>query len=160
MPVPYSVLGLALRRPTHVYSTFPQPAPIRAESAINRPSQPTQGESNFGDSSGTLFSMYSKAAEDEDNKMAERWQKDAEGILIFVSLRRVCDLAEIFVLFITTWKTTDWFILRCRCRATRRNSTEPDSQQSGYLCSHSRKYLSASRKPAEFNPHTRTFPYR
>ena len=33
--------------------------------------------------------MYSKAAEDEDNKMAERWQKDAEGILIFVSLRHV-----------------------------------------------------------------------
>jgi hypothetical protein len=31
--------------------------------------------------------MYSKAAEEEDNKMAERWQKDANGILIFVSPR-------------------------------------------------------------------------
>jgi len=29
--------------------------------------------------------MYLKMAEAEDNKMAERWQKDAEGILIFVS---------------------------------------------------------------------------
>ena len=29
--------------------------------------------------------MYSKAAEEEDNKMAESWQKDADGILIFVS---------------------------------------------------------------------------
>jgi hypothetical protein len=47
--------------------------------------QPLQRESNFGDSSGPLFSIYSKAAEDEDNKMAERWQKDADGILIFVS---------------------------------------------------------------------------
>jgi hypothetical protein len=37
--------------------------------------------------------MYSKAAEEEDNKMAERWQKDAEGVLIFVSLRRVWDFA-------------------------------------------------------------------
>jgi hypothetical protein len=51
--------------------------------------QSLQGESNFGDSSGPLFSIYSKAAEDEDNKMVERWQKDADGILIFVSTR-VC----------------------------------------------------------------------
>jgi len=49
--------------------------------------QPPQGESNFGDSSGPLFSIYSKAAEEEDNKMVERWQKDADGILIFVSPR-------------------------------------------------------------------------
>jgi hypothetical protein len=45
-----------------------------------------QGGSMFGDSSGPFFSIYSKAAEDEDNKMVERWQKDADGILIFVSL--------------------------------------------------------------------------
>jgi hypothetical protein len=31
--------------------------------------------------------MYTKAVEDEDNKMADRWQKDADGILIFVSPR-------------------------------------------------------------------------
>ena len=29
--------------------------------------------------------MYSKTAETEDNSMAERWTKDADGILIFVS---------------------------------------------------------------------------
>jgi hypothetical protein len=29
--------------------------------------------------------MYVKMAEEEDNKMAGRWQKDADGILIFVS---------------------------------------------------------------------------
>jgi hypothetical protein len=46
---------------------------------------PLQGESSFGDSSGKLFSIYSNVAEDEDNKMVERWQKDADGILIFVS---------------------------------------------------------------------------
>ena len=49
------------------------------------PNQPSQVESNFGDSSEPLFSMYTKAAEDEDNKMVESWQKDADGILIFVS---------------------------------------------------------------------------
>jgi hypothetical protein len=30
--------------------------------------------------------MYHRMTEEEDNKMAERWQKDAEGIIIFVSL--------------------------------------------------------------------------
>lgn len=29
--------------------------------------------------------MYSNAAEDEDNQMVKSWQKDADGILIFVS---------------------------------------------------------------------------
>jgi hypothetical protein len=29
--------------------------------------------------------MYVKMAEQEDNKMTHRWQKDAEGFLIFVS---------------------------------------------------------------------------
>jgi hypothetical protein len=55
------------------------------QSALKQSSQPPQGESSFGDSSGLFFSMYSKAAEEEDNKMVERWQKDADGILIFVS---------------------------------------------------------------------------
>jgi hypothetical protein len=30
--------------------------------------------------------MYSKIAEDEDNKMVEHCQRDADGTLIFVSL--------------------------------------------------------------------------
>jgi hypothetical protein len=29
--------------------------------------------------------MYMKMEEEGDNKMADRWQKDAKGILIFVS---------------------------------------------------------------------------
>ena len=57
----------------------------QAQSAPNLPWRPSQGESTFGDSSGPLFSMYYKAAKEEDNKMAERWQKDADGILFFVS---------------------------------------------------------------------------
>ena len=53
----------------------------------NQPLQGQIGQSNFGDSSGPLFSIYCKAAKDEDNKTVERWQKDADGILIFVSPR-------------------------------------------------------------------------
>jgi hypothetical protein len=30
--------------------------------------------------------MYVKMSEEEDNRMADRWQKDAEGILFFVRL--------------------------------------------------------------------------
>ena len=55
---------------------------LQSESA---PSQPLQREPSFGDSSGKLFSIYSNVAEDEDKKMVERWQKDADAILIFVS---------------------------------------------------------------------------
>ena len=46
---------------------------------------PSQAGFNFGDGSEPLFSIYSNTAEKEDNKMAERWQRDAQGILIFVS---------------------------------------------------------------------------
>ena len=56
-------------------------------SALYQPSQLWRGESNFGDSSGPLFFIYSGIAEEEDNKMTDRWQKDADGILIFVRPR-------------------------------------------------------------------------
>lgn len=46
---------------------------------------PSQERSHLGDSSRPLFNMYSKIAEKDDNTMAERWQKDADGMLIFVS---------------------------------------------------------------------------
>jgi hypothetical protein len=47
---------------------------------------PSQEESDLGDSSRPLFSMYSKIAEEEDNKMTDRWQQEAtDGVLVFVS---------------------------------------------------------------------------
>ena len=42
-------------------------------------------EHDFQDCSEPLFSMYLKFGEEEDNKMVERWQKDAKEILLFVS---------------------------------------------------------------------------
>ena len=54
---------------------------------MTTPNQPFQGGTGIGDSSGPLFSLYSKATEEEDNKMVERWQKDADGILFFVRPR-------------------------------------------------------------------------
>ena len=64
--------------------------PELPQSAQNQPpsSRPSNGGSNFGDSSGPIFSMYSKITKEGDDQVAERWQKDADGILIFVSLRQ------------------------------------------------------------------------
>ena len=47
--------------------------------------QGTQGESNFIDGSGPLFTMYTEMSGEEDEKKAESWKGDADGILIFVS---------------------------------------------------------------------------
>jgi hypothetical protein len=76
-----SCLGLIIL-PTAMIGGHPE----LTQSALNQPSQPPQGESNFGDGSGPLFSIYSKIAEEEDNRMIDRWQKDADGTLVFVSL--------------------------------------------------------------------------
>jgi hypothetical protein len=100
----------------------------RRDDPMTTSDQPLQGESNFGDSSGPLFSIYSKAAEDEDNKMVERWQKDADGILIFVSSRVGIRLS----LHINR-NTIDRSIF-CRSRCTPcRDGPGPKAEQSGYL---------------------------
>lgn len=73
----YLLFGLVLTNFFHVVDGHSQ-----------RPQdQPLQAESNFSDSSGPVFSLYSKIAVEEDDKMAERWTANADGILIFVSLR-------------------------------------------------------------------------
>jgi hypothetical protein len=41
---------------------------------------------NFFDGSGTLFNMYTKLTEQDDNKMVHRLQTDADRTLIFVSI--------------------------------------------------------------------------
>ena len=40
--------------------------------------------SNFADGSWRIFSMYLERAKEEDEKIAESWQADANGILVFV----------------------------------------------------------------------------
>jgi hypothetical protein len=119
-----------------------------------RRDQPFQGESNFGDSSGPLFSIYSKAAEDEDNKMVERWQKDADGILFFVSPR-----VRIRLSLYINWNPIDRSVLcRSRCPPCR-YSSGPEAKQSGYLRILPWEHLSGSRRP-ERNTLIHSFPYR
>ena len=125
------------RRTRHVTHRFDLSALIsqlcivddRRDHPVTTSNQQFQGESNLGDSSAPLFSIYSKAAEEEDNKMVEQWQKDAEGILIFVSPRVAIRLS-----LHMNWNIIDRFIL---CRSRRppcRYHPGPETKQSGYLC--------------------------
>ena len=112
-----------------------QPAP-------NQSLQSLQGESSFGDSSGPFFSIYSKVAEEEDRKMVERWQKDADGILIFVSTH-----VDIYAASRIYRNTIDRSILCCCCCAPCRDRPGPEAKQSGYLCILSWEYLRVARRP-------------
>jgi hypothetical protein len=56
----------------------------------SRALESSEEEPDYSSSSWTLYSMYSKIAEDEDNKMLERCQRDADGTLIFVSPHVSC----------------------------------------------------------------------
>jgi hypothetical protein len=85
--------------------------------------------------------MYIKMTEEEDNKMAHRWQKDADGILIFVS-RYISLQARMHQL---TNHIVDRFILcLTRCIAHRLDS-RPKAKFTGYLRLLPRKHLSAPR---------------
>jgi hypothetical protein len=55
------------------------------QGARNQASQP-EGQSDFIDGSGPIFSMYMEMAEGEDKKMTESWKADADSILVFVRL--------------------------------------------------------------------------
>ena len=97
--------------------------------------RPRLGEPCFCDSSGPFFSIYSKAAEEEDNKMVERWQKDADGILIFVRPRASA------LCIISSWHTIDRSILCCSRRTPCCDCPGPQTKQPGYFCILSWKHL-------------------
>ena len=91
------------------------------------------------DSSGLLF--YSKIAEEKDDEMIERWQKDAEGIYIFVSPR-----IRFHALILINWSAVDRFILCLRGSATFRDDLELEAESpasaSGKLGILSQQHLS------------------
>ena len=90
--------------------------------------RPSYGNSSFADSSGLFFSIYSEATKKEDDEMVERWQKDADGILIFVS-----HYDEIHVALSINSNTIDWLILCFRCCAPCPNRPGPKAKQPGHF---------------------------
>jgi hypothetical protein len=83
--------------------------------------------------------MHREMAEEEDTKVAERWQKDAEGIVIFMSSRLTFDITSHI-------KSTnkDRFVLCCSCGIGRGDRHGPQTKLPRYICILSREYLSGS----------------
>jgi hypothetical protein len=102
--------------------------------------QPSRDQSYFSDGSGPLFNMYVERAEKEDKDLADRWQKDAEGLLIFVRLHiSLCTVSVAIMKFI------DRIILCCSCSIGRGVHPRLEAKSTGYhriLC---RKDLRATR---------------
>ena len=110
--------------------------------------QPSQGGSNSGDSSGPLFTMYSKIAEEEDDKMVERWQKDAEGIIIFVRSGFCFQTSNACL----PKGHIDWFILCRRCYTGDGLDAGPQAKLTRYLRVLSREDVSAPSRPQRVSP--------
>ena len=95
--------------------------------------------------------MYSKVAEEKDNKMVERWQNDSDGILIFVSPR-----VRIHTPIRLNWSAVGRFILCRRGSVTFRDSpgleAEFSSSASGELGILSQEHLSGSLPPGRLMP--------
>jgi hypothetical protein len=69
---------------TRALSAPPNFANVNPLAGDMLPTTPDE-ERLFVGSSAPLFTMYRKFAEDDDKEMAQRWQKDANSILLFVS---------------------------------------------------------------------------
>jgi hypothetical protein len=74
--------------------------------------------------------------------MVERWQKDADGILIFVS-----PCFGNHIVLCMNWNTIDRSILCRRRRTPRCDRPGPEAKQPGYLCILSWEHLRGSRRP-------------
>jgi len=81
---------------------------------------------DYGDGSWPLFSMYSRVTADEDNNVARRWQKDSQGIMLFVSPYECLHTTQRVNL-----KTIDWFILCHRRGIACSNDPGPQAKPSG-----------------------------
>ena len=119
----------------------------RHDHPVTTPNQLFQEESNLGDYSGQLFSIYSGAAQEEDYKTVEQWQRDADGVLIFVSPRvRICLYLRM------NWNTIERSIL-CRSRDPPcRYRPGPETKQPLYFRILPRQHLPGARRPERDTP--------
>ena len=102
--------------------------------------RPRQEEHHFCDDSWPLYSMYSKFAQEEDDKIAERCQRNADGMLVFVSPHEYFRVAAR-----TNLRNIGRSILSDRRHINYPHVPRSETKSAGYLCVLSREYLSASR---------------
>lgn len=69
------------------------------QSLDSKPPQSPLSSTLASDSSWPLFSIYSEIAEKEDNKLTERYQKMADGVLIFSGLFSATIVTSLSVVF-------------------------------------------------------------
>jgi len=89
--------------------------------------------------------MHSKITKEKSDDIAERWQKDADGILVFVS-----PCINIHTTTRISWIILDRFILRRSRRTTCRIRPGPQTEFSRYLRLLLWEYLSGSRRPERY----------
>ena len=102
--------------------------------------QPRQEEPHFCDNSWPLYSMYSKFAQEEDGKVTERCQRNADGMLVFVSPHEYFRVAAY-----TNLRNIGRSILSDRRHINYPHFPRSETKSAGCLCVLSREYLSASR---------------
>jgi hypothetical protein len=90
--------------------------------------------------------MYSKITKEGDDQLAERWQKDADGILIFVS-----PCINIHTTTYLIWVVLDRFVLRFSCCTPCRIRPGPQTEFSRYFRILPREYLPGSRRPERYS---------
>jgi hypothetical protein len=71
--------------------------------------------------------MYVERAEKEDKDLADRWQKDADGILIFVSLHISLHTVSVVIM-----NFIDRIILCCSCSIGRGVHPRLEAKSTGY----------------------------
>ncbi|KAN0126388.1 hypothetical protein V8E52_000028 [Russula decolorans] len=57
-----------------------------ATNTVDGRDQPSKSERDYGDSSWPLYSMYSKIAQQDDNRLVDRCQRDTNGTMVFTGL--------------------------------------------------------------------------
>jgi hypothetical protein len=85
--------------------------------------------------------MYSKISKEEDDELVDRWQKDADGIIIFVS-----PFVDIYTNAHTNQNILDWSVLCCGGYITLPVSPGSEAQFSRYFCVLSWQYISDSHR--------------
>jgi len=111
---------------------------------LTQPPDLSDMEPDYDDGSWPLFSMYSRVTAGEDDNLARRWQKDAQGIMLFVSPYERLQTTQRVNL-----KTIDWFIRYHRRGIACSNDPGPQAKPSGHHCILSPEHLPALRRRLE-----------
>jgi hypothetical protein len=98
-------------------------------SAPRQTAQILEGKPGYADSSGPLFSMYCKMAE-EDKKVIETWLKWVDKVVILV--RTIFSFLIISIPLTRQINITDGLVLYIRGCITYRDSSGPQAKPAGY----------------------------